>query len=328
MNPARSRLTLPVALAVAILAVSTASILIRFAQREASSLTIAALRLVIASVALAPVAMSRHRVQLKAIPRRDLLLAVCSGLFLAIHFGTWITSLAYTTVATSVVLVSTGPIWVALLSPVFLHERLSRTAVLGLTLAVVGGTIIAGADACSWDHGLNCTGLNAALHGRAMWGNFLALVGAWGVSGYLIVGRRLRQGMALIPYIFVVYTIAGIALLIVVSAAGDRVAGFAPVTYFWILLLALVPQLIGHSTYNWALAALPASSVAVTTLGEPIGSAVLAYFLLQERPGLEVLIGGALILAGIYLAARVVPAQQNPPEGGPAQGSTDVQQPL
>ncbi len=303
-NRASARLLLPAALVVAILAVSTASILIRFAQREASSLAIAALRLVFASIALSPLAIGRARAEIAAIPKREVALSALAGLFLAIHFGTWISSLAYTSVASSVVLVSTGPIWVAMLSPILLGERLSRTAVVGLFFAIVGGAVIAVGEACTWNRGLSCADLSQAIHGKAIWGNFLALVGAWAVSGYLMLGRHLRQSIRLIPYVFVVYSIAGVLLLITALASGSTVAGLSPGTYLWIILLALVPQLIGHSTYNWALKQVPAAIVAITTLGEPIGSAILAYFLLQESPGAEVLVGGALILAGIYLAAR------------------------
>ncbi len=302
--PSRNRLTLPLALIVAVLAVSTASILIRFAQRDASSLAIAALRLLLAGVALTPTVLSRHRAELGAIPRHDIALAALSGLFLAVHFGTWISSLAYTTVASSVVLVSTGPIWVALLSPIFLKERLSGLAVFGLGLAILGGVIIAGADVCTWTRGLSCAGLAQVLHGRAIMGDALALIGAWAVSGYLMIGRRLRQTIALIPYVYLVYSLAGLALLVAVFASGSSVFGLPAMTYVWIVLLALVPQLIGHSTYNWALKALPAALVAVMTLGEPIGSAILAYFILGEIPGSAVAVGCALILAGIYLAAR------------------------
>ncbi len=297
-------MVLPVALFVAILAVSTASILIRFAQEEASSLTIAALRLTFASAVLAPVALTRYRAQLAAVTRRELVLACISGLFLAVHFATWISSLAYTTVASSVVLVSTGPLWVALLSPAFLGEHVSRPALFGLGLAIVGGSAIAIAPACSWHLGPVCQGFVAVFHGRALWGNFLALAGAWAVSGYLILGRRLRQSMHLIPYIFLVYSLAALILLPVMFATGGTPFGLPSITYVWLVLLALVPQLIGHSTYNWALRFLPASIVAVTTLGEPIGSAVLAYLLLSEVPGAFTLAGGALVLAGIYLAAR------------------------
>lgn len=301
----RTRFLLPIAIVIAILAVSTASIFIRFAQMDgAPSLVIAALRLTFATMLLAPLALIRHRDEIKRLTQTEWLLAVSSGIFLAVHFATWITSLEFTSVASSVVFVSTGPLWVALLSPMLLKEHVSRTAIIGLGLALVGGTIIGLSDACVWDAGLACPALADVLQGPAMWGNFLALVGAWTVTGYLIIGRKLRAGMSLIPYIFLVYGIAAFVLIVIMVIAGDSPAGFAPQTYGWIFLLAAIPQLIGHSTYNWALKYLPAALVAVTTLGEPIGSAVLAYFILNETPALAVLVGGAFILTGIYLASR------------------------
>ena len=142
------------------------------------------------------------------------------------------------------------------------------------------------------------------LHGRAMWGNFLALVGAWMVSGYLIIGRKLRARLSLIPYIFVVYGLCAVALIILMFAAGQSPFGYPPRTYGWIFLLAAFPQLIGHSTYNWVLRYVPATLVAVITLIEPIGSAILAYFVLQETPSNGVLLGGLLILLGVFLASR------------------------
>ena len=137
-----------------------------------------------------------------------------------------------------------------------------------------------------------------------MWGNFLALAGAWAVTGYLIIGRKLRGNMSLIPYIFLVYAMAALVLIIIMFVAGESPLGYAPKAYLWIFLLAAVPQLIGHSTFNWLLKYLPATFLAVTTLAEPIGSAILAYFFLRETPTQSVLIGGGLILVGIYLASK------------------------
>jgi drug/metabolite transporter (DMT)-like permease len=173
---------------------------------------------------------------------------------------------------------------------------------LGLTLA--GGAIIGLSDACVWDQGLSCPAFQDILQGRAIWGNFLALAGAWTVTGYLIIGRKLRVGLSLVPYIFMVYGFAALALIIIMLASGQSPFGYAPKTYGWIFLLAALPQLIGHSTYNWALKYLPAAFVAVTTLGEPIGSAILAFFILNETPTYATLFGGGLILSGIYLASR------------------------
>ena len=304
MASPRSRFLLPFALATAILAVSTSSVFIRFAQEEAPSLVIAALRLTFATILLAPIAILRHRQELKSLTKNELLLGIFAGLFLGVHFATWISSLEYTTVASSVVFVSTGPLWVALLSPFFLNERISRAAVAGLCVAILGGIIIGLSDACSWHNGLHCPQLGQVLQGRAMWGNFLALAGAWAVSGYIIIGRKVRVKISLIPYIFLVYGVAAIALLVMMFAAGESPRGYPTQTYGWIFLLAVFPQLIGHSTYNWALRYLPASFVAVTTLAEPIGSAVLAYFILEETPAPGVLVGGLFILIGIYLAAQ------------------------
>ena len=300
----RTRVLLPFAILIAILAVSTASIFIRFAQSDgAPSLVIAALRLTFATLILAPVALFKYREDLKRFTRSEILAGLFSGIFLALHFATWISSLEYTSVASSVVFVSTGPLWVALLSPLLLNERLARTAIIGLGLSLLGGTIIGLSDACVWDTGLSCPALQDVLQGRAMLGNFLALAGAWTVTGYLIIGRKLRANISLIPYIFMVYGFAAVVLIIIMLGAGESPFGYAPKTYGWIFLLAALPQLVGHSTYNWALKYLPAALVAVTTLGEPIGSAILAFFILKETPGVATIIGGVFILAGIYLAS-------------------------
>lgn len=301
----RTRFLLPIALVVATLAVSTSSIFIRFAQMDgAPSLVIAALRMSIATILIAPIALTRHWDEIKRFTRTEILLGIFSGIFLALHFATWITSLEYTSVASSVVFVGTGPLWVALLSPMLLKEHISRVAIVGLALAVVGGAIIGLADACVWDGGLVCQSLQDALQGRAMWGNFLALMGAWAVTGYLIIGRKLRAGTSLVPYIFLVYGMAAVTLVIILFVSGNTLFGYEAKTYGWIFLLAAIPQLIGHTTYNWALKYLNATLVAVTVLGEPIGSATLAFFLLNETPTLMTLIGGALILVGIFLSSR------------------------
>ena len=301
----KTRFLLPFALIVATLAVSTSSIFIRFAQADgAPSLVIAALRLTFATLVIAPVALSRHLDEIKRLTRIEILLGVFSGIFLALHFATWITSLEYTSVASSVVFVGTGPMWVALLSPLFLKEHITRTTVVGLVIAVIGGAIIALGDACAWNKGLACPALGDILQGRAIWGNFLALMGAWAVTGYLIIGRKLRTGTSLVPYIFLVYGMGAVTLMIILLISGNTPFGYKTTTYSWIFLLAAIPQLIGHSTYNWALKYLNAALVAVTVLGEPIGSATLAYFLLNETPSLMTLIGGALILLGIFLSSR------------------------
>jgi drug/metabolite transporter (DMT)-like permease len=290
------RATIPLALVFGILAVSTASTFVRFAQAGAPSLVIAAGRLGIATLVLAPFALTRHRDALRALPPRDWALGLLAGLFLALHFATWITSLEHTSVVSSVVIVTTSPLWVALLSPLVLRERLSRATVVGIALALAGGVIVGLAGpAGAGGHGA---------HPKALLGDFLALVGAWMMAGYLLVGRRLRERLPLVPYVFVVYGMAAVVLVGSCVFTGQSAAGLSGSTWLWIVLLALIPQLLGHSTFNWALAHLPAAVVSVGLLGEPVGSAIVAYIFLAEAPRPLEVGGAVLILAGIVVAAR------------------------
>lgn len=275
-------------LAIGIVAVSFASIFIRLA--EAPSLVIAASRLTIASLILAPVALVRGREELRALTRGDLQLALLSGLFLGLHFATWISSLEYTSVASSVVFVSTSPMFVGLASHFLLKERVSRPMFAGIAVSVLGGMIVGYGD----------FGLGAS----ELFGDFLALAGAVAVSGYLLVGRRLRPHLSLLSYIFMVYTTAAVFLIVLCLAMGHSFSGYPQQTYLMFVLLAAVPQIIGHSSYNWALKYLPATFVGVGTLGEPVGSSILAYFILRETPTLVKIGGGVLILAGIYVSSR------------------------
>jgi drug/metabolite transporter (DMT)-like permease len=305
-SPAPRRSTLTLGLLAGISAASTAAIFIRFAQHEgAPSIVVAAARLTIASLILAPFALTRYRSELHRLSSREWVFALLSGLFLALHFATWITSLESTTVASSVVLVSTTPLWVAILAPLVLRERLGKSAVIGLILALTGGVTVGLSDACSWQSAaLSCPPLRTFFVGSAFLGDFLALAGAWMAAGYMLMGRKLRLKMELIPYIFIVYGMAAVVLIVIMVEMGKSPLGLPLMAYLWFALLALVPQLFGHSTFNWALKYLPASFVSVTLLGEPVGSTILAYFIFQEQPGWIKISGAVLILAGIWLAAR------------------------
>ena len=292
-------------LALGVLVASTSSIFIRFAQEYAPSLVIAAWRLTLATVVLAPLALTRRRDELRSLTRNELVLALVSGFFLALHFATWITSLAFTTVASSVVLVDTVPLWVALFAPLALGERISRPVKIGMWLAFTGSVLVGLSDACTWgEAGLVCPPLGEFVQGRAFFGDLLALAGAVAGAIYLIIGRRVRASLSLLTYIFVAYGASAVTLIFFMLLAQQPAFGYPPAAYLWFLALALLPQLLGHTSYNWALGYLPAAYVSITLLGEPIGSTLLAMVFLGEIPsGLKVL-GGVIILAGIYLASR------------------------
>jgi len=293
------------ALLFGILAVSTAAIFIRFAQENAPSLAIAAYRLVIASLILTPLAVFQRRTEIGGLSKGQVGLLILSGIFLAVHFATWITSLEYTTVASSVVLVTTTPLWVALFSPVILRERLSRWVIGGMLVALAGGMVIGISDACQTSSGsIACPPIEQFLAGRAFMGDFLALAGAWAAAGYILIGRKLRAGLSLLSYTFIVYGVSALGLLGLAILTRTPLGGYSRETFLLFIALAVFPQLLGHSTFNWALKHLSAALVSISLLGEPVGSTILSYFILNEIPSPIKLVGAVLILVGIFLAAR------------------------
>jgi drug/metabolite transporter (DMT)-like permease len=215
---------------------------------------------------------------------------ILSGFFLSLHFASWITSLKYTSVASSVVLVTTHPIFVGLGSWLFLKEPLGIHLILGILLSVLGSGLISYGD--------------MTLSEEALLGDGLALIGAMTASGYFLVGRKMRRNQDLLSYIFPVYSTAGLALAIFSLLFQKSFFGYSAMTYLFMFLLALIPQLIGHTTFNWALRYLPASMVSITILGEPIGSTLLAYFILGEKLTLLKILGGIFIFAGILIALK------------------------
>jgi drug/metabolite transporter (DMT)-like permease len=281
-------------LAGGVLVASTASILIRLAQAQGMpSLTIAAMRMGLAALILLPIAWPRLRAELPRVPAPRLRLALLSGACLAVHFWSWITSLAYTSVASSTVLVTTNPIWVGLASLLLLRERVTAAGIAGIVLSVAGTGLIFAAATPS-----------AASYPKPELGNGLALVGAISASAYLLIGRGLRAHFGLLSYIWIAYATAAVLLWVGVAVSGSAVLGFSLFAYLLVLALAIGPQLLGHTAFNWSLRHLSATFVALSILGEPVGSALLAYFLFDETLTPAQLAGFLLILAGIFIAAR------------------------
>lgn len=275
------------ALVSGIFAVSTGAIFARMADSPA--FVTAAYRVGLSILVILPFAWWKVGGELKRLSAKDVKMAVLSGFFLALHFATWISSLDYTSVASSVVLVNTVPIWVGLFSPLITGERAGLATMAGMLLSVVGGAIIGTGDFAGGS--------------RALLGDLLALAGGICAAFYLLLGRNLRQKLSILAYITVCYGSAAVLLWSLVLSMRLPVTGFSTTTWYALWGMALVAQIVGHSSYNWALKWFSAAMVAVSLLGEPIGATVMAYFLFGEGVTLSKFFGGALILTAICVAA-------------------------
>lgn len=225
--------------------------------------------------------------ELRNISRRDLKWACLAGILLALHFAVWITSLNYTSIASSTVLVTMQPLFVISGGYLFYREQIGKLGLLGSALALTGSVII----------GLN----DFRIGGQALYGDILAFAGAIFIAGYVLIGRELRARMSLLPYTFLVYGVAAAALAMLNLALGCAFYPYPPMTWVWFMALAVIPTICGHSIFNWALKYVKAAVVSVSILGEPVGATVLAYFIFREIPSIMQLIGGLIIITGLYI---------------------------
>ncbi|KAB7518647.1 DMT family transporter [Halosegnis rubeus] len=278
------------ALAVAIVAVSTSAILIRFSNVPSGPM--AFWRVTLTLLLLAPLSL-RSGAEFQKFDRRDLLSALLAGLALAAHFATWFESVDKTTVAASVTLVTTQPAFVAVGAYFLFGESLSRRSLAGIGVALAGSAVM------SLD-GL----LGGTTAPEPVLGNLLALAGAVLAGLYVLAGRSVRQRVNLVPYVTVVYVVCAGGLLAYSLALGDPVLAYPPREWLLFLGMAIGPGLLGHTVVNWALAHVESSVVSVSFVGEPVGSTVLALVILGEVPGALTLAGGAIVIGGIYLTAR------------------------
>ena len=275
------------ALSAGVVAISFAAVFIKLADAPAAS--VAAVRLIFASLILLPFFLSSRRARkaVAVLDPGDKRLLVLSGFFLAIHFLSWIASLSFTGITSSIVFVTTSPIFIEIYSVAVHRERTSVRVWAGIAVAAAGSAILAGGNIAS---------------GGAGWkGDLLAVIGAAAVSGYFLVGKSLRPRLPLIGYIFPVYSTAAVLLALTAPLMGEPILGLPLKTYFYCFLMALVCQVAGHSLFNWALSRIKTTLVAMATLGEPIGTTLLAWMIIDEVPAGTELIGGAVILAGVFV---------------------------
>ncbi len=291
---------------------STAAIFIRFAQTEGTpSLVIAAWRLSFAAIILLPIAWRKQAQEIRRLPGHDLGWSIAAGIFLAIHMGCWVTSLAFTSVASSVALGGTYPLWVAILSLILFGIRPPQNTILGLVIALTGTILIALSDGGVLNveftkelivqFNLDKLLAPAEKADTALLGDMLALISALTGACYFLAGRDIRTRLSTTAYIWLAYTAAMVVLVVTTLVAGIPLFGYSPTIYLWLLLLSIGRQLLGHTPFNCALAYLSATFVSLAILGEPVGSAIFAYFLFDETFTMGQLVGLVLLLSGIGL---------------------------
>ena len=288
------------ALLVGVAAVSWAAPLIRLA--EAPALTIAALRLTFAAIPFLVVAVLLRRSELRALRRSDLAVLALAGLCLGAHFGFWVASVQDTSLVASTAIVATQPLFAGIGGWLLLGERLTRPLMFGIAIAAAGALLLAAGDFGE---------------GTSLRGDLFAAVGAAFVAAYFVAGRRARARLSNVSYAAIVNSVGACALLLTLTLSGGSTTGHGGEAYVFIVLLALVPQLIGHGSLTWALGSLPAVVVTVAALGEPVGAAAIGATLLDEPPTLLELIGAAVLLSGVYVALRGGPGV---PLGAASQG--------
>jgi drug/metabolite transporter (DMT)-like permease len=294
MSDPPSKWKVSLILAAGVLSASTAAIFIRLALEAVEvssvgfSLVLAASRLTLAALFLIPAWSSFRTAQFQ---RNALGYSIAAGCCLAVHFASWVTSLSYTSVAASTALVTTNPVWVAILSWLWFGEKPSLRTSFGIAIALMGSLLI----------GLGSGG--SSVH-NSLLGNLLAVAGSVAVSLYFLLGREAqRRGLGISSHIVLTYTTAALVLLPLPLLFGVGYLGYPGQVYLWIALMAVFPQLVGHTSFNWAVRWISPTLVTLTILAEPVGSGILALLFFQENPGVQVIFGSVVILVGVAIAA-------------------------
>ncbi|KGX86572.1 DMT family transporter [Pontibacillus litoralis] len=274
------------AISIGVLSVSTSAVLVKLAGDAPASI-IANYRLFIAVLLMTPYILFYKTKEFRSISKKDWWLSGVSGVFLAFHFILWFESLNYTSVASSVVLVTMQPIFAFLGTYFFFKERFTAGAVISMIIAITGSVVI------SWG--------DFQISGQALFGDILALLGAVMVTGYFLVGQHVRKRLSLMTYTFVVYSISSITLILYNVITTKPFTGYSTETWMYFLALAIIPTFFGHTLFNWALKWVSTSSISMSIVFEPIGASLLAYFILGEKISGFQWLGGAIVIFGLSL---------------------------
>lgn len=274
-----------IAIAIGVISVSLSAIFVKLSSAE--SAVIAFYRMLFSVFIMSPVFLLKYKSELKLLQKRDWLFSIVAGVFLAFHFILWFESLNYTSVASSTVLVTLQPIFAFIGTYVFFKEKVALQSIVAVIVAVSGSLLI------SWG--------DFRVSGAALYGDVLALIACVFITGYLLFGQDVRKRLSLMTYTMVVYSVSTITLFFYVLFTGQSFGPYESIDWVWFVMLAIVPNLLGHTLFNWSLKWVSTNAISVAILFEPIGAAILAFFIFNENLILSQIIGGIIVILGILL---------------------------
>ena len=270
---------------IGVISISLSAIFVKLAQAESG--VIAFYRLLFSVLIMSPLFFYKYTHELKGLTKRDWIFSSIAGIFLAFHFILWFESLKYTSVASSTVLVTLQPLFAFIGTYFFFKEKISVKTILSGVIAIMGSFLI------SWG--------DFRVSGSALYGDLLALIACALITGYLLFGQDVRKRISLITYTMVVYSSSTICLFFYVLIKGESFGPYSSMTWVWFLLLAIIPNLLGHTLFNWAVKWVSTNVISIAVLFEPIGAAILAYFVFAEKLMATQIIGGSIVIMGLLL---------------------------
>lgn len=272
---------------IGVISVSLSAIFVKLANADAG--VIAFYRMFFSVLIMLPWFLMNYRHEVKTLSKRDWLFSAIAGVFLAFHFILWFESLNYTSVASSTVLVTMQPLFAFIGTYLIFKEKITLKTIVAGMIAILGSVLI------SWG--------DLQISGSALYGDVLALVACALVTGYLLFGQDVRKRLSLVTYTMVVYSISTITLFFYIIAKGESFGPYPAMEWFWFILLAIIPNLLGHNLFNWSLKWVSTNVISIAILFEPVGAAILAIFIFEEYLSATQIIGGLIVLAGILLFA-------------------------
>ncbi|AWE08421.1 EamA family transporter [Lysinibacillus sp. 2017] len=270
---------------IGVISVSLSAIFVKLANADSG--VIAFYRMLFSVLIMLPWFIMKYRHEIKKLSKRDWIFSSIAGVFLAFHFILWFESLNYTSIASSTVLVTMQPLFAFLGTYLFFKEKITLKTLLAGSIAIIGSVLI------SWG--------DFRISGTAFYGDVLALIACALVTGYLLFGQDVRQRLSLVTYTMVVYSVSTITLFIYIIVKGESFGPYPLMDWMWFLLLAIIPNLLGHNLFNWSLKWVSANVISIAILFEPVGAAILAIIVFKEYLTITQIIGGVIVIIGIML---------------------------